>query len=146
VRVVADTGPIVAAANVKDEAHALAAALMTELGRDLVVPDPVIVEVDHLLRARVGIASARLFLAALVDGEHLVGFLTPALLKRAAAIDERAGDLDLGLADAAVMAYAERHRLPILTFDFAHFRATKPRRGYWRLVVDEARYREATGR
>jgi hypothetical protein len=44
------------------------------------------------------------------------------------------------------MALAERHRLPILTFDFAHFRATRPRRGYWTLVVDEARYAESTGR
>lgn len=44
------------------------------------------------------------------------------------------------------MALAERHGLPILTFDFAHFRATKPARGHWRLVVDEARYAESTGR
>jgi hypothetical protein len=41
------------------------------------------------------------------------------------------------------MALAERHDLPILTFDFEHFRATRPRRGYWRLVVDEARYAES---
>ncbi len=145
-KVVADTGPLVAAANVRDEAHGLAAALVTELGRDLVVPDPVVVEADHLLRSRVGTQSARLFLAALVDGEHQVGFLTPALLRRAAEIDQRFAELDLGLADASVMAYAERHRLPILTFDFKHFRATKPTRGYWRLVVDEARYQEATAR
>lgn len=145
-RVVADTGPIVAAANTRDEAHELAAALVTALGRDLVVPDPVIVETDHLLRSRVGTRSARLFLSALVDGEHQVGYLTPALLRRAAEIDERFADLDLGIADASVMAYAERHRLPILTFDFQHFRATRPHRGFWRLVVDEARYQEATGR
>lgn len=145
-RVVADTGPVVAAANARDEAHELAVALVTELGRDLIVPDPVIVEADQLLRSRVGTHSARLFLSALVDGEHQVGFLTPALLRRAAEIDERFADLDLGIADASVMAYAERHRLPILTFDFQHFRATRPARGYWRLVIDESRYQEATGR
>jgi len=33
------------------------------------------------------------------------------------------------------MALAERDDLPILTFDFRDFRATQPRRGYWRLVV-----------
>lgn len=145
-KVVADTGPLVAAANERDEAHGLSAALVTELGRDLIIPDPVIVETDHLLRSRVGTRSARLFLSALVDGEHQVGFLTPALLRRATEIDERFSDLDLGIADTSVMAYAERHRLPILTFDFQHFRATKPPRGYWRLVVDEARYQEATRR
>lgn len=44
------------------------------------------------------------------------------------------------------MALAERHELPILTFDFAHFRATKPARGHWKLVVDEARYTESLAR
>jgi hypothetical protein len=41
------------------------------------------------------------------------------------------------------MAYAERHELPILTFDFHDFRAATPERGHWRLVVDEQRYRDA---
>lgn len=145
-RVLADTGPLVAAANSRDEAHGLAAALVTEIGRDLVVLDPVIVETDHLLRARVNSSAARLFLESLVQGEHRAAFLTPALLRRATEIDRRYGDLELGIADASVMAYAERHHLPILTFDFEHFRATKPARGYWRLVVDEARYREAIRR
>ena len=43
------------------------------------------------------------------------------------------------------MAYAERHHLPVLTFDFEDFRATRPAKGHWRLVIDEARYVEATG-
>ena len=143
-KVVADTGPLVAAVNVRDEAHALAAALVTELGRDLIVLEPVVVEVDHLLRGRVGSGAARLFLDALVAGEHGVAFLTSALLRRAVELDARYADLDLGVADASIMAYAERHRLPILTFDFEHFRATAPARGQWRLVVDEARYRDST--
>jgi predicted nucleic acid-binding protein len=143
VRVVADTGPLVAAANERDEAHELAAALVTELGNDLVVLGPVIVEADHLLRGRIGPHAARMFLGALVAGEHETAFLTPALLRRAVAFDERYADLDLGITDGAVMAFAERHAAPVLTFDFEHFRATRPRRGYWRLVVDEARYEEA---
>ena len=44
------------------------------------------------------------------------------------------------------MAIAEERSLPILTFDFEHFRAARPRHGYWQLVVDEGRYREATVR
>jgi hypothetical protein len=50
----------------------------------------------------------------------------------------------LCLADAAVTACAERHDLPILTFDFAHFRAAPPTAGYWRLIIDEQRCAEAT--
>jgi uncharacterized protein len=103
----------------------------------------VIVEVDQLARSRVGAHAARLFLAALEAGEHEISYLSPGIFRRAIEIDRRYGDLDLGLADASVMAVAERHKLPILTFDFEHFRATKPPRGYWRLVVDEARYRES---
>jgi predicted nucleic acid-binding protein len=111
-----------------------------------VVPTAVIVEVDQLLRSRVGGHAARLFLAALAAGEHRVAFLTPELLRRAAAIDARFAALELGFADAAVMALAERHDHPILTFDFEHFRAAPPQHGYWRLILDESRYAEAVGR
>lgn len=41
---------------------------------------------------------------------------------------------------------AERHELPILTFDFEHFRATRPERGFWQLVIDEARYADSVQR
>lgn len=145
-RVVCDVGPLVSAANRWDRAHDLAAALITRLGRDLVVPEPVVVETDQLLRARVHRQAARLFLSSLARGEHSVAFLTHALLRRAVEIDARYADVDLGFTDAAVMAYAERYDLPILTFDFDDFRATAPRGGHWRLVVDEHRYDEATKR
>lgn len=101
------------------------------------------VETDQLLRARVGAHAARLFLAALAVGEHEVEFLSAGLVRRAVEIDAGFGDLDLGFADAAVMAMAERHDLPILTFDFEDFRASRPRHGFWQLVVDEARYADS---
>lgn len=143
--VVADTGPLVAAANRRDRAHALSAALVTQLGRDLVVLDPVIVEVDQLLRMRVDRDAGAAFLSAIAAGEHVVEFMTQGLVRRAAEIDTKFRDLDLGFVDAALMAYAERHDLPMLTFDFEDFRGAPPEKGYWRLVVDEQRYREAVG-
>lgn len=139
-KVVADTGPLVAATNRRDRAHDLAAVLVSELGRDLLVPDLVLVEVDQLLRARVGKRSALLFLKAIKSGEHEVAFLSQGLLRRAVEIDSRFSGLDLGLVDASVMAYAERHDLPVLTFDFEDFRAAPPESGYWQLVIDESRY------
>lgn len=143
-KVVADTGPLIAAANKRDKAHALSAALVSELGRNLVIPEPVLVEVDYLLRARVSRAAARLFLEAVATGEHEVAFLSQGILRRAAEIDSSFEGLDLGFVDATVMAYAERHELPILTFDFEHFRAASPRVGHWQLVIDESRYVDAT--
>jgi predicted nucleic acid-binding protein len=119
---------------------------VTELGRELVVPEPVIVEVDQLLRSRVGGHAARLFLESIAAGAHTVANLSPALLRRAVALDARFADLDLGYADAAVMAIAERDRLAVLTFDFEHFRATRPEDGFWQLVIDEHRYRAHTSR
>ena len=116
---------------------------MTELGRELVVLDPVIVEVDQLLRARVNRDAGVAFLSAMAKGEHAVDFMTQGLVRRAAEIDAQFRDLDLGFVDASIMAYAERHDLPILTFDFEDFRAAPPRGGYWRLVVDEERYQDA---
>jgi predicted nucleic acid-binding protein len=55
-------------------------------------------------------------------------------------------DLDLGLVDGAVMAMAEERRLPILTFDFRHFRAAHPSKGYWDLLVTESDYQRAIRR
>lgn len=109
------------------------------------MPDPVAVEVDHVVRDRVGLAQARLFLRSLTIGDHSLAFLTPSLLRRAVELDQQYADLDLGLVDASVMALAEHHELPVLTFDFAHFRSTRPASGYWRLVVDEAGYADAVG-
>ncbi|MBI4305461.1 MAG: PIN domain-containing protein [Chloroflexi bacterium] len=143
-RVVADTGPLVAAANKNDDAHELAATLVNELGPNIIVLESVIAEVDYLLRARVSRTAARSFLESLAAGEHGIAFLSPGVFRRAVQIDADYADFDLGFTDASVMAYAERHGLPILTFDFPHFRATAPAHGFWRLVVDEARYQEAT--
>ncbi len=144
-RVVADTGPLVSAVNSRERAHQVAARLVSHFGRELLVPVPVAVEVDHILRSRVGDRAARSFLAALSAGEHQVADLSPGLFRRAVEIDRRYGDLGLGVADASVMALAERHRLPILTFDFTDFRATAPDEGTWRLVLDEERLAELLG-
>lgn len=144
-KAVADTGPLLAAANNRDEAHALSVAAVHGLGRNLIVLDSVLTEVDHLLRNRMGDHAGRAFLTALTRGEYTAAFLTPGLLRDAAAIDTRFADLGLGLVDASIMAYAARHDLPILTYDFEHFRAAPPQHGYWRLIVDEARYSDAVG-
>jgi predicted nucleic acid-binding protein len=134
----------VAAANRRDRAHRLSAELVAQLGRELLVPNLVMVEVDQLLRARVSATAARAFLEAMARGEHAIAVGSRRLLRRAVEIDARYADLGLGLVDATVMAVAEQQELPILTYDFEHFRATRPARGYWRLVVDEARFREMT--
>ena len=139
--VVVDTGPLLAALNRKDEAHRLATMLIDMSGRDLIIPDPVVVEFDHLARKQVGYEQTRLFLSALAAGAYTRAPLTPTLFAEAVAIDRSYADLHLGLTDAAVMAIASATGHPILTFDFTDFRAAPPRSGgSWPLVIDEARY------
>lgn len=74
-----------------------------------------------------------------------VAYLTPGLLRRAVELDHMYADLDLGFVDTCVMAIAERHELPIFTFDFADFRATESASGPWRLLLEEQAYRNAVG-
>jgi predicted nucleic acid-binding protein len=117
---------------------------VTEVGRDLLVPEPVIAEVDQLSRSRVGTHAARRFLESIAAGEHPVVNISPRLLRRAVELDSAFADLDLGYLDAAVMTTAQRDRLPVLTFDFEHFHATRPDHGSWQLVIDQHRYQTHT--
>lgn len=112
----------------------------------MVLPLPVLVETDYMIRRRVGAHSARRLLAAVAADSYEVAQMSPSVLRRAIEFDQRYADLDLGLADTSVMAVAERHELPILTFDFADFRATEAAGGAWRLVVDEKQFAAALKR
>lgn len=136
-KVLVDTTPIVAAIHSGDSAHEMAKAAMGTLRRNAVLPSPVLVEADHLIRARSGPAAARLFLRAVAHGHHEVAYMTANLLRRATELDDQYADLELGFVDASVMAIAERHELPIFTFDFTDFRATESASGPWRLAIDE---------
>jgi len=143
---VVDAAPLVAAVDRKDIAHRLAMAVMGEGDPELLVPDAVIAEVDHLLRRRVSADAARAFLSDVrAEAYRRIPF-DAGLFGRAIDYDQRHAGLDLGIADASVMALAEAERAPILTFDFADFRATRPLRGgFWRLVIDEGALRRLIG-
>lgn len=110
---------------------------MARLRRSAVLPSPVLVEADHLIRARAGAASARMFLKSIAEGAHEVAYMTAGLMRRARELDAKYADLNLGFVDACVMAIAERREMPIFTFDFTDFRATESASGPWRLAIDE---------
>jgi predicted nucleic acid-binding protein len=139
-KVLIDTGPLVSAIDRRDPAQGMAVMALGRLGRNAVVPLPVVVEVDHLVRKRVGADAARRFLKNIAGGSHEVAYATAGLMRRAAELDRRYADLNLGVVDGCVMAIAERHDLPIFTFDFRDFRATESAAGPWRLAIDEHLY------
>lgn len=145
-KILVDTAPVVAAIHRDDSAHEMARTAMSRLRRNAVLPSPVLVEVDHLIRSRVGSSAARAFLEAISEGTHEVAYMTAGLVRRAAELDSKYADLNLGFVDASVMAIAERHDLPIFTFDFRGFRATESAKGPWRLAIDERVYRREVGK
>lgn len=132
-----DTGPLVSAIDRRDPAYAMAVTVLGRLGREAVVPSPVVVEVDHLARKRVGAEAARRFLRNIAGGSHRVEYMTAGLMRRAVELDGAYADLNLGIVDGCVMAIAERHEMPIFTFDFTDFRATESAAGPWRLAIEE---------
>ena len=140
-KILVDTAPIVAAIHQRDPAHQMARTSMARLRRRAVLPSPVLVEADYLIRSRAGASAARAFLKSIAKGTHEVAYMTAGLMQRAAELDAKYADLNLGFVDASVMAIAERHDLPIFTFDFTDFRATESATGPWLLAVGEDVFR-----
>jgi uncharacterized protein len=126
--VVADTGVLVAAISPRDRDHQRSIdAIQRHRVAGVVVPATVAVEVDYLIRARVGTAAARAFLADLKSGRYVWEPVGGPALARAIDVDQRFADLNLGLVDGSVVAIAEALGAEaILTLDTAHFSVCAP--------------------
>lgn len=137
--IVCDTGPLVSTLNrAERRRHEFAAELLTRLGRSAIIPWPVFVEVDLLLRARGHVRAAVAFCRSVYDGVHRLEAPTDDELGMAIDLAERYADSGADLPDLTVMAMAARRKASILTWDFRHFRAVVLRRGHhWPLVVEE---------
>jgi predicted nucleic acid-binding protein len=137
--IICDTGPIISAVNrAERRRHLFAAELLARLGRDVIVPWPVLVELDLLLRARGHARAAITFAESLSAGVHRLETPTEAEFALALKLAKRYPDSGADIPDLIVMAMAARRRASVLTWDFRHFRAVVLKRGHhWPLVVDE---------
>ena len=123
---VLDTGPIVAALNAEDPDHARCATLLAETD-DLLIPDPVLVEVDYWLNKLGGAHVWSNFVADIARGAYRLAHLTAADLLRAAELESTYADLDLGLVDASIVALCERlGQTTLATLDRRHFAVVRP--------------------
>jgi predicted nucleic acid-binding protein len=96
----------------------------------VVIPSAVLGELDYLLREHLGIRAEIDFLESVMSGSFTLENLIPADVVRCHELVTTYKDLDLGLADAAVIATAERLNVErILTVDERDFRAVRPKRG-----------------
>jgi predicted nucleic acid-binding protein len=122
-----DTGPIVAALNAKDPDHQRCAALLQDTD-DLLIPAPVLVEVDYWLIKLGGPQVWSDFVADIERGAYRVLHPTDGDLTRAAELESSYRDLDLGLVDASILALCERlGHTTLATLDRRHFSIVKPR-------------------
>lgn len=125
-----DAAPLVALADpAEPQRAAILDALSSEAGA-LVIPAPTTAEIDYLLGQRFGPGARRAFLADLAAGRFSVGSLERGDYATIIGLEARYADLDLGLADCALVVLAARHRTTrILSFDERHFRTVAPLRG-----------------
>ena len=125
---VCDTGPLYAAMDSADRDHAVCTELFRTSQEQLVVPAPVVVELDWLASKRLDISAFAAFLADIEDGTVKIVELGRLDYKRAREACVAYADLPLGFVDAAVLAIVERLGEPKLaTLDHRHFRVLRPR-------------------
>ena len=120
--VLLDSGIVYAYYDRSDRWHAAAVDLIgTEAGA-LMLPGPVVPEVDHLLGVRLGRAARRLFYRGLTEASFLLVELPQERVARIAQIDEQFAELDIGFVDGAIVALAESTGVTrIATADRRHF-------------------------
>ena len=120
--VLLDTGIVYAYYDRSDAWHARARTLIETEQRGLVLPAPVVPEVDHLLGSRLGAKGRLAFYAGIVEGYYLVADVPRPAYPRIADINRQFEDLNLGFVDAAIVALAESLGLSrVATTDRRHF-------------------------
>ncbi len=127
---VADAGAIYALYDKHDRHSARVRRAFDRERGIVVIPAAILGELDYLLRVHLGIAAELDFMESLLSGAFTLENLTAEDLARCHELITQYRDLDLGLADAAVIATAERLGIDrILTVDERDFRVVRSKRG-----------------
>lgn len=105
--VILDTGIVYAYYDRRDAWHDRTVKLLRQEPGQLIVPAPVIPEVDHLLGERLGADAQRTFYRGLVEGFYFIADLPQEGYRRVLDLNRQFSDLKLGFVDAAVVAIAE---------------------------------------
>jgi uncharacterized protein len=123
-----DTGPLYAALDRDDAAYPTCRRLIEEATEPLVVPSPVMVEVDYWIGQRLHPGILVALLDDIDAGAYRVEDLRLEDYRRVREVCDQYADSDIGFVDAAVLAITERLREPKLaTLDRRHFGLLRPR-------------------
>lgn len=123
-----DTGPLYASLDRSDTDHAACRRLIETAGEPLIVPAPVLVEVDYWIHTRLHTGVLVALLDDIVAGAYQVEGLIAEDYPRIRDLCDRYADADVGFVDAAVLSIVERLNEPKLaTLDHRHFGILRPR-------------------
>ena len=123
-----DTGPLYASLDRSDADHAACRRLIEGVDEPLVIPAPVLVEVDYWVNVRLHSGVLVALLDDIVGGAYRVEALQAEDYRRIRELTDRYADAGVGFVDAAVLAVGERFNEPKLaTLDQSHFRVLRPR-------------------
>jgi len=145
VALIADSGGLYALYDRRDQNHQAVKEAVGEETGPIILPAAILAEVDYLLRTKLGPAAELRLVEGIVGGSLTVEPLTAGDAARCRELLVKYRDLDLGLADASVIATAERLGvLRILTVDERDFRPVRTRQGAALSLIPADSKREAT--
>lgn len=125
---IVDAGPLYAAAATEDNDHQRCVELLSQADGPLLVPQLVVTEVAYLLADRIGAYAEHAFARALANGELIAEAVIDSEWGRIAQLVKQYDDLPLGMADASLVALAERHNATrIASLDHRHLGVVRPR-------------------
>ncbi len=126
-KVIADTGAIIALLDEDDKHHAEVAKVADLY--DLIIPASILPELDYMVTKYLGEIVMRSFLDELIEGIFTYLSLDIDDIQRTLEIMARYSDIPIGFVDASLVALAERHHLKqILTLDRRHFNIIRSER------------------
>jgi uncharacterized protein len=127
---VLDTGVIYSALNEEDPDHGDCAGLLESANEQLVIPHPVLVEVDYWVNEAASVDVWLAFCEDVAAGAYSLWSLDPNWLLRAAELQARYSDQPIGFVDAAVFTTCEAlGEDKVATLDRRHFSVLRTKEG-----------------
>ncbi len=124
--IVLDTSVALAFMDRRDADHDAVREWMDGLEDELVTTPLILAELDHLVARQGGFAAAQALRDDFKRGAYQLEWW-PSALRETIEVAERWASMELGLADASLVALAARVKtIEIATLDERHFRAVRP--------------------
>lgn len=123
-----DTSVLYAAMDRSDAAHTACRTLLERARETLVLPSPILPEVDYWVSKALGVGAMVTLLRDIAGGAFQIEDLVEDDYARVVEVLDKYADQDVGFVDAAVLAVTERLREPkVATLDRRHFGVFRPR-------------------